>query len=251
MPSNERLRGALASAQMTIQQFSAELEVDPKTVERWINGGRIPHRRHRLNAAARLGKPDHYLWEGTGDDQKARAASQAELVEFFSSRGGVGSEVWLDLLGAATASVDLHAYAATFLHDSVPGFAELLANRAQAGVSVRLLFGDPESSAVARRGTEEGIGDLLAARCGMTWRYFDGVMAVEGVQARRHGVTLYASMFRFDQHLLVNPHAFGAPASHSPVFHLARIPGGRLFDHYVASFDRIWASASTYESGEC
>jgi hypothetical protein len=32
--------------------------------------------------------------------------------------------------------------------------------------------------------------------------------------------------------MLVNAHVYGAPAAHSPVLHLRRLPGGRLFDHY-------------------
>jgi hypothetical protein len=35
------------------------------------------------------------------------------------------------------------------------------------------------------------------------------------------------------------------PAAHSPVLHLRRLPGGQLFDHYQASFERVWEQAST------
>ena len=44
--------------------------------------------------------------------------------------------------------------------------------------------------------------------------------------------------------MLVNAHVYGAPAAHSPVLHLRRLPGGRLFDHYQASFERVWEQAS-------
>jgi hypothetical protein len=42
---------------------------------------------------------------------------------------------------------------------------------------------------------------------------------------------------------LVNAHAYGAPAAQSPVLHLRQLPGGRLFEHYLASFDRVWELA--------
>jgi hypothetical protein len=48
----------------------------------------------------------------------------------------------------------------------------------------------------------------------------------------------------FDDDMLVNAHVYGAPAAHSPVLHLRRLPGGRLFDHYQASFERVWEQAS-------
>jgi hypothetical protein len=83
----------------------------------------------------------------------------------------------------------------------------------------------------------------MAARCKLTWKYLSPVIAPARMQARRHGTTLYASIFRFDDVLLANPHAYGASASHSPVLHINRIPGGRLFSHYMDSYDRVWATA--------
>lgn len=135
--------------------------------------------------------------------------------------------------------------AGSFLHDSVPEFADRLTARAKAGVRVRLLFGDPSSDAVQLRGREEGIDGLMAERCKLTWNYLRPILAVPGVQARLHGATLYASIFRFDEALLANTHVYEASASHSPVLHFNRIPGGRLFPHYIESFERTWDSATS------
>jgi hypothetical protein len=63
------------------------------------------------------------------------------------------------------------------------------------------------------------------------------------VEVRFHATTLYNSIYRFDNDLLVNAHVYGAPAAHSPVLHLRRLPGGRLVDHYQASFERVWEQA--------
>jgi hypothetical protein len=43
--------------------------------------------------------------------------------------------------------------------------------------------------------------------------------------------------------VLVNPHAFGEPASANPTLHLRRLDGGGVADHYLASFDRVWDTA--------
>jgi hypothetical protein len=96
---------------------------------------------------------------------------------------------------------------------------------------------------VALRGEEEGIGDSLAARCQLTWRYFKPLLEVPGIEARAHDRTLYTSIFRFDDELLANHHAYGAAANHSPVMHLHRIPGGRMFDHQIRAFERVWEAA--------
>jgi hypothetical protein len=67
---------------------------------------------------------------------------------------------------------------------------------------------------------------------------------VPGLEIRQHTSILYNSLYRFDDQLLVNMHVYGAPAPHNPVMHLRRIPGGRLFDHYLAGFDRVWSDAT-------
>lgn len=93
------------------------------------------------------------------------------------------------------------------------------------------------------RGDDEGIGSSLADRCRLTWKYLGPLLGVPEIEARAHGTTLYCSVFRFDDELLANHHLLGAPASHSPVLHIRRLVGGRLFDQHLKSFDRASASA--------
>lgn len=257
--SNERLRSAILEAGLSLAEFGEAVGVDPKTVERWITKDRVPHRAHRLKSASVLSRTDVFLWPTAESDPRSQAAARAELVDLYPSRGSVPSSTWVELLDSAHESIDLLAYAGSFLHDSVPSFAERLSQRAADGVKVRLLFGDPASEAVALRGREEGIGELMAARCSLTWAYYAPILnggaavgpgveaAGGGVQARQHGCTLYASLFRFDDAILVNPHAYGAAAGHSPVMHLNGIPGGRLFSHYLDSFERTWEGAKPLE----
>jgi hypothetical protein len=93
---------------------------------------------------------------------------------------------------------------------------------------------------VRRRGEEERIGDGLAARVRLGLLCLREAIDAPGVELRFHATTLY----RFDDDMLVNAHVYGAPAAHSPV-HLRRLPGGQLFDHYQASFERVWEQASS------
>jgi hypothetical protein len=244
--SNERLRSAMTKAGVTSQQLSEHLTVDPKTVERWIAQERTPHRRHRLATAALLGIDDVYLWPETERDLRNQSATRAEFVDLYPNRSAVPSSLWIDAIGSATEAIDLLAYAASFLHDAIPEFDRQIIAKANAGVPVRLLFGDPESAAVRLRGDEEGIGDLLSARCRLTWSYWREALTTPGIELRAHGCTLYSSIFRFDDRLLVNPHLYGAPASHSPVHVISRVAGGRLFANYMASFERTWAAARPF-----
>ena len=109
---------------------------------------------------------------------------------------------------------------------------------------MRLSFGDPNAETVRIRGVEEGIGESLAERCRLTWKYLDPILAEPEVSVRAHATTLYCSMFRFDNDLLANHHLLGAPANHSPELHIRRLVGGRLFDHYLKSFERVWDGAA-------
>ena len=50
------LRAVMDETGRTVESLAAEVGVDPKTVQRWLNEGRIPHPRHRAAAAAVLGR---------------------------------------------------------------------------------------------------------------------------------------------------------------------------------------------------
>ena len=52
--------------------------------------------------------------------------------------------------------MDLLAFAASFLHDSIVDFDDVLIEKARSGVRVRLLFGDPAGDAVRIRGVGRG-----------------------------------------------------------------------------------------------
>ncbi len=58
---NEPLKEALMRAHKTVEDVAQAIGVDPKTVQRWING-RLPHARHRWAVAQLLNMRDDDLW---------------------------------------------------------------------------------------------------------------------------------------------------------------------------------------------
>lgn len=58
---NEVLREALMRAHKTIDDVAQVTDVDPKTVQRWLNG-RVPHARHRWAIAQLLNMREEDLW---------------------------------------------------------------------------------------------------------------------------------------------------------------------------------------------
>jgi hypothetical protein len=122
----------------------------------------------------------------------------------------------------------------------------MLADRAAEGVQVRLCFGNPEGQAVAIRGREEGIGDTLGAKIRASLSYYRSLLTVTGCEVRLHDTTLYNSLFRYDNHLLANPHIWGQPASANPVLHFRDQSGAPLPETYRRSFDAVWATAQPW-----
>ena len=89
--TNDRLRSALASAGMTSTELGARIEVDAKTVDRWIANGRVPHRSNRQRVASALAQDESYLWPDAFSDSYASAASRAEVMTVYPNRGSIPS----------------------------------------------------------------------------------------------------------------------------------------------------------------
>jgi hypothetical protein len=146
------------------------------------------------------------------------------------------------LFASAEREIGILVYAALFLAEDV-GLARLLADKARAGVPVRVLLPDPNSRRMAERGAEEGIGDAVAARVHNAVSPFRPLLKADGVQARQHETVLYNSIFRADDEMLVNPQVHGIAAAYAPVLHLRRVEPGGMFATYVDCFERVWAEA--------
>ena len=219
--------------------------VDVKTVERWISLGRVPHRANRWDAARRLGAEEAWLWPQAAEGRRDSAA-HSELVRLYADRASVPRDTWLRLMAGARDDIAVLVMSGTFYSQTQPRIGRELASAAARGVRVRLCFGDPGSEAVATRDREEGLGGTLAAKIRSSLTYYRDAARSGDVEMRLHGCTLYASLFRYDEEIMVNPHAWGEPASANPVMHLRRLDGGTVAGHYMDSYDRVWESAKPW-----
>jgi transcriptional regulator with XRE-family HTH domain len=238
--SNDRLRDALLSKGLVPDQLAEELAVDTKTVERWITKNRIPYPRHRHAIAALLRQSEAYLWPDAVSDEKTAEISRSEVVQIYPHRNAVPRDLWDRLLGGATERVEILVYVGMFLTED-PRLIKTLRSKAKAGATVRLLFGDPTSREVIRRSTDEGIGKTaISIKIRNALAFFRVLEEEPGIEIRCHGTTLYNSIYRYDDEMIVNPHVFGAPAPHAPALHLRRLSAGDLFETYAESFERVW-----------
>lgn len=244
---NDHLRTCLSTRGMTTNDLAGAIGVDPRTVERWVELGRVPHPRHRIETARALSVDEQDLWPNGDAARRTPAARRAEILQVFPQRSDVPAELWRRLTGEVEHQIDVLVYAGLFMLDTNPGLPQQLAARASEGLVGRFLFGDPESATVAWRGGEEGIGEDLAARVRLSLNYMNEASRVPQLEIRLHETILYNSIYRFDDEMLVNTHVVGSPAGQNPVLHLRKTAGGHLFDHYLASFERVWEGAQPWQ----
>jgi hypothetical protein len=123
-------------------------------------------------------------------------------------------EMWDRLLDDATDRIDLLVPAGQFLVERLY-FIRTLADKAAAG------------------------GDHPHFKYGLM--SYTPLMDTPGIEIRYHATTLYNSIFRFDEQMIVNAHVYGVPGAHAPALHLRKLGAGDLFNTYAKSFTDVWA----------
>jgi hypothetical protein len=238
---NEPLLRALIRARLREDDVAARLDVDPKTVRRWLNG-RVPYPHNRAAIAELTGADQADLWPGAGGPLAARTQPQ-ELGTVYPHRWAVPRETWTRLFGSAEHEIAILAYSALFLAEDT-GILRILAEKGRAGVTVRIALGDPDGPDAAERGAEEGISDAMAAKIRNALVLYRPLGTVENVKIRLHRTVLYNSIYHADGKLLVNQHTYGVPAAQSPVVCLNDVGNGEMSALYLDSFEQVWADSS-------
>ncbi|NEW73536.1 XRE family transcriptional regulator [Streptomyces sp. DASNCL29] len=225
-------------AGLDISSLAVAAEVSTKSVERWLSGSSVPYPRTRYRIAAIVQEDEGYLWPGSTN---TASLAGAELVSTYPRRSDVPRHLWTELLRGASRDIDLLAFAGLFLTEEHPDWLPALKAKAEAGARVRLLLGDPEGAQLAARDTEHRIGGGVAGRVASVLAYY-GQRMPDIVEVRLHDTPLYNSIYRFDDDMIVNVHAYGVLAAYTPTMHLRRIDGA-YFNTYIESYERVWASA--------
>jgi transcriptional regulator with XRE-family HTH domain len=240
MPRNHRLADAIRSSGRSVEDLAADVGAHPKTLERWVSSGRLPHAALRLRLAALLGVPVPMLWP----EVPGVANGVSEVVGIYATRNEVSPAAVGSMVDAAGSRIDVLVYSGMWLWDTVPRFHDRLLERITAGVTLRICLGDPSSEAVRLRGEEEGSSDAMVSRCKIAIDSARRLLDADPTAVRLTGATLYSSMFRFDDEVLVNTHLWGNPAAASPVLHLrSRAGEDGIAANARRSFERVWDRA--------
>jgi transcriptional regulator with XRE-family HTH domain len=236
---NETLRRAMLRARLSEEDVAARLQVDPKTVRRWLEG-RVPYLRHRWVLTGLLDADEADLWPEVRAAIAARSRP-AEIKAVYPNRQAMPRQAWQSLFRSAKHEIGILARSGLLLAKE-PGVLGLLADRARTGARVRICLRSPDALVLAEHDTREDAGDARAAGIREALALFGGLRE-NGAEIRVHRAVLYNSIYRADNQLLVTQHAYGVSSDREPVLYLRSAAAGDMATTYVDAFERIWAGA--------
>ncbi|MDG4824916.1 hypothetical protein O7635_23960 [Asanoa sp. WMMD1127] len=152
------------------------------------------------------------------------------------------TDAWLRLFRNARAEIDVLAYGCLFVVDE-PEIQLALVDRAKAGVTVRVALGDQSGDRIRARGVEEWGGRGIETRVRTALATFRILGRQQGIEVRTHNTTLYNSIYRADNEIMINMHVFGTPAADAPVLRLNADLSPETASVYQTSFERVWVNA--------
>jgi hypothetical protein len=154
----------------------------------------------------------------------------------------------LSFFEAAESEIGILAYSALFLAEDAR-IVRLLTDKSDDGVRIKVALGAPDGRNVTHRGIEEEIGEAMGAKIRNSLTLLHPLLQRDTVELRLHRTVLYNSIYRADDHLLVNQHAYGIPAAQSPVYHYRHSDDSEMFHSYLTSFEAVWSRANVSSDG--
>jgi hypothetical protein len=227
---------ALIRARLSEQDLAAELQVDPKTVRRWLEG-RLPYPRHRWALATLLDTDEAELWP----QLRTRRSLPSEIRAVYPRLDRVPREIWLSLFGPARHDIGLLALRG-LPPAGDPEIMTLVAARARLGAKIRICLADLDASDGSKPGAGRG-GGTQAEQVRSALAAGPPLPRGGEVLIRLHPGALYQSIYRADNQLLVAQHAYGVAPGRAPVLHLQGTDDGDLAAAYLESFERAWEEA--------
>jgi hypothetical protein len=102
---------------------------------------RVPYARHRRSPAALLGQAESYLWPSAVPPERQATIAASEIIGVYPHRNAIPADLWDRLLRQTADRIDVLVHAGLFLVER-PDFIRTLAEKAGAGVTIRIAFGD-------------------------------------------------------------------------------------------------------------
>src|SRR4051812_29063518 len=165
----------MMNAGLTPVALAAAVDVDVKSVMRWIAEERMPYPVTRVKVANVLHQEETFLWPALLHGDEACAITAAEIERAWPMRSSISNQTWHSLFSKATRQLDILVYAGAFLIETLD-LADVLEWKVAKGTKIRVLVGDPRSEAVEMRAAELSL-EWLPQRCQSTLEYPVGLTA--------------------------------------------------------------------------
>jgi transcriptional regulator with XRE-family HTH domain len=250
--SNERLQAALQAAGLQPDDLADQLDVDVKTVRRWLSG-RLPTSRHRARTIEILGPgsdlTEQDLWPEVapptiGDDSR-------DLIAIYARSDDARAPDWRALLQTAHRRIDLLDTTLTDILTTV-GTVELLLEKARAGAQVRVLIAHPQSIWTAALAEQLGADERdesgqtqIERDISLSLGYLERLIDQPRIACRTHWAERTHTVLRFDDEMLVTVNLHGTPTAAAPLLHLRRRGSGTgIFDQILTHLARVEHDAS-------
>lgn len=234
---NENLCRALLQAGLTEEDIASGLQVDPKTVRRWLEG-RVPYLRHRWALATMVGLNEADLWPHLRSSGSRPDGFQA----VYPHLDAVPEDVWLRLFGSAERDIDILTGSAQLIAAYLR-VLDVLAAKALSGVRIRICLANPADFAVAQDLGAQAESMSTATEDRGAFSAFRRLRATDHVEIRLLRSVMYSAIYRADDQVLISQQAYSIPPAQVPVLQLCAAGESDMASAYLASFVRAWSSA--------
>jgi transcriptional regulator with XRE-family HTH domain len=179
--------------------------------------------------------------------RRYRQRTDREILQVFPRRSEIPGEIWDRLFLGARSEISLGGYTNYFFWTERPKFAETLKRKADEGVRIRILVGDPDSEVTRRREQVENAPLAVSTRIRITLDELTKLGPVQGIEVKFSGENAEAhvsrSIFRFDKEALVCEHIADQLGHGSLTFYLRHLQEDGPFAQYAAHFEHLWKGA--------
>jgi hypothetical protein len=214
--ANDKLRAALRNAGLAPDELADIVQVDIRTVRRWLSG-RPPYPRHRGQVARALDTTEHNLWPDIALPTPNRAntvPTANEIIAAVARADDLRAPTTETLIQTATEQIDLLDNTLQRLLTR-PGLHQLLTTKASHGCPIRILLAEPGP-------------------------YLTPLLGHDRIQIRKAEVVELHAVHRLDDHMLLTLRLTGESDRPPPLLHLHRRAEGGLFDRLAEHFDHAW-----------
>jgi len=221
---NEHLRTAITRAGLTLGEFADIVQVDVKTVQRWL-AGRIPYPRHRTRVAGALDTTEHALWPNVVPPPTESPEREQPMPVVTDVIAGYGYATDrdapnpVDVLRSAAARIEL------IIPNVIAGIVDLLLAKVAEGCHARAIIEHPDGQV-------------------------EPLLGIDGIEIHGSRGGENYGLYRADEQMLLALHHIGLHSEPSPLILIQRRTSAGLLDRLADEFDERWGQTTPLPTRE-